>query len=139
MTVNPHVQFSLFSELKGAAAYNGLEQENRTNSMSEEANSYKTPSRFSSGLFKLHQNQSRTLPATPNAAAAQNDVPKIRLASHENQLTPGPRNPVARTRSSLPPVTAAEPKNRSGSAAMTTSGHATTNKGPGGGRSKAGT
>ena len=61
------------------------------------------------------------------------DAPKIRLASHENQLTPGPRNHVARTRRSLPPVTVAEPKNRSRSAAMTTSGHATTNKGPGGG------
>ena len=101
MTVNPRVQFSLFSELKGAAAYNGLEQENRTNSMSEEANSYKTPSRFSSGLFKPHQNQSRTRPATPNAAAAQNDAPKIRLASHENQLTPGLRNRIARTQEQI--------------------------------------
>ena len=107
MTVNPNVQFNLFSDHiilvghKGAAAYNGLEQENRTNSMSAEANSYKTPSRFSSGLFKPHQNQSRTLPATPNAAAAQNDVPKIRLASHENQLTPGPRNRVVRTQEQI--------------------------------------
>ena len=89
---------------------------------------------------KAHTNPLCYLPClTKLLSKISHEAPKIRLASHENQLTPSPRNHVVRTRHSLPPVTVAEPKNRSGSAAMTTSGHATTNKGPGGGRSKAGT
>jgi len=64
----------------GAAAYNGLEQENRTNSMIAATNAIEISLRPIQAAQESVKNATGT---TPNAAAAQ---PKLRLASHEDQL-----------------------------------------------------